>query len=154
MVKRDLAGGIGAKAERDGVHALEHGVGGRATSREHGEPVDAIAVAGQPLQMVEMQPNPVLAAGNLRWVGPTANDGRDADSVARGAVRLGCEHDPVANSKARVARKALVDRDRALGGGRWRDRVDALRIRRAERQQAQPEKQRAAGYRVVHALNV
>jgi hypothetical protein len=110
----DVGAAMGTEAVRGRVDARD-GVGSRASvARSNGEAIDAIAVAEQLLQMVEMQPHAMLAARDLGWIGAALGDGGDDDGVARQA-RLGGDDDAVADVKTGVGGQSRVDRD-----GAWR----------------------------------
>ena len=56
-------------------------------SRRHGEPVDAVSVADQRLQLVEVHPDAVLGARHFRRVGAPLHERRHDDGIAGAAGR-------------------------------------------------------------------
>ena len=75
----------------------------RASRVRDGEAVDAIAVAEERLEMVEVQPDAILAARDLGGVGAPLDDGGDDDRVAR-------------HSRLRRDDDAVTDAERGVGG--------------------------------------
>ena len=77
-----------------------------------GEAVDAVAVAEERLELVEMQPDAILSARDLGGVGTSLDDGGDDDRVAR-HPRLRRDDDAVADAECGVGGEASVYCDRA-----------------------------------------
>ena len=80
--------------------------------RRDGEAIDAIAVADEMLQLVEMQVRAIFAARDLARVGAAAHDRGDDHGVAARARRRRND-DGVADAQMRVGGETLIDRDRA-----------------------------------------
>jgi hypothetical protein len=83
-----------------------------AVACAHGEAVHAIAVAEQRLEVVEMQPDAILASRDLSRVSAALNDGGDDDGVA-GEAGLGRDDDTIADAEAGVGGEASVYCDSA-----------------------------------------
>jgi hypothetical protein len=99
----DVGGAVGAEAERCGVDARD-GIGrGRGRARAHREAVDAVAVADETLQVIEVQPDAILAARDLGGIGAALHDAVDDDRVAGLARPAGDDH-------------AIADAERGVGG--------------------------------------
>jgi hypothetical protein len=102
-----VGGAMGAESVRGRVDARHRVARGASVARSDGEPVDAVAVAEQRLEMVEMQPDAILAARDLGRVGATLDDGGDDGAVAR-HPRLGRDDDAVADAEPGVGGEARV----------------------------------------------
>ena len=136
----DVGRAVRAEAERGGVDARD-GIGrggGRASG--HGEAVDAVAIAEQLLELIEVQPDAILAARDLGGIGAPLDDAGDDGGVA-GLTGPAREHDAVADAKAGVGGEAAVDGERARSGcvRRPRARVRLLRSGGAEGEGEQEE---------------
>lgn len=114
---------MGAEAVRGGVDAPQHFPRGARIARPDGESVDAVAVAEEPLEMIEMQPHAILAARDLGRVGATFDDGGDDDAVTR-QPRLRSDDDAIPDAKSSVGGEARV-----YGDGTWRVLAGATRDR-------------------------
>jgi hypothetical protein len=110
-----LARAMRPEAEGDVVHPAQE-LGGRAVAGGgDGEAVHAVAIAGERLQVVEVQPDAVLVAGDVARIGAAAYEGGDAHGVA-GRIGARAELDEVADAEAGVGGQSLVDRHRAVRG--------------------------------------
>ncbi len=61
----DIRRPVRVEAKRRIVDAGAHGVRGRAPHGADGEPVDPVRIAGEPLQVIEMQPDAIVVACDL-----------------------------------------------------------------------------------------
>ena len=95
------------------VDATPDGVGCGATRREHPEPIHAVAVADEALQVIEVKPNAVVASRHLRRIRSALHDGGDAHGVADHCARFRREHHSIANAEPRISRESVVDSDRS-----------------------------------------
>ena len=70
----DVDRAVRAEPECRGVDALDRIGGSSRRARVHREAVDTVAVAEQSLQVVEMQPDAILAARDLGGIGASLHD--------------------------------------------------------------------------------
>jgi hypothetical protein len=136
----DVGGAVGPEAERRVVDASER-LGGRVRGPGgHGEPVDAVAVAQQLLEVAEVHPDAVLAPGDLGGIGAPLDDAGDDGAVAGLAGRSG-ERDTVAHAESGVGGEARVYCDGACAvlRARTRNRACALLRRKGAEGEEQQE---------------
>ena len=86
-----------------------------------GETIDAIAVADQRLQMIEMHPHAVLGARDFGRIRAPAHEGGHSDRVT-GSAWCRREDEQIAELDSPVRGQSLVDRD----GARKRVRTYAV----------------------------
>ena len=104
-----------------GVPPLERtegaGVRGRSAHSADGEPVDPVRIAGEPLQVVEMEPDAIVVACDLGGICTLLSDGGNDGGIAapsRAHPRRSGQNYPVANAKMRIIRKPLIDGNRKM----------------------------------------
>src|SRR5687768_5503960 len=102
------------ESKRGGVDVTKCALSCRVASSGNGKTIDSIAVAGNRLELVEMQSNLVFAACDVGRIGSAPDDRRDHDSVARGSTGFRRHDEPVADCNTSVFSKTLVDRDCSL----------------------------------------
>jgi hypothetical protein len=76
--------------------------------------IDAITIACQRLEMIEMQPDPKFASRDFGWIVAAPHDCRDDDRIASWRFRNRGQNDAVANANVSIGGEPLIDRDGAL----------------------------------------
>jgi hypothetical protein len=79
-----------------------------------GEAIDAVTIASERLQVIEVQPDSKFASRDFGWIVPAPYNCRDYDRITDWRLRNGGQNDTVAYANVSIGGESLIDRNGAL----------------------------------------